>query len=75
MAGAVADPRSGRPAAEAGAAADRAMATLRRAVAAGYHDHAHMRTDTDLDVLRPRDDFRRLMLDLAFPAQVFAGGD
>ncbi len=55
---------SGLTAAEAKAAADAAMAVLGRAVAAGYHDAAHMRTDTDLDALRPRDDFRKLMTDL-----------
>ena len=45
-------------------AADGAMATLRRAVAAGYSDVAHMRTDTDLDALRQRDDFQKLIKDL-----------
>ena len=34
------------------AAADRAMRRLREAVAAGFRDLAHMRTDTDLDPLR-----------------------
>jgi serine/threonine-protein kinase len=52
---------SGLTAAEAKAAADAAMGALRRAVAAGYHDAAHLRTDTDLDALRPRDDFQQLM--------------
>jgi hypothetical protein len=31
-----------------------------------------MRTDTDLDSLRARDDFRVLMMDLAMPAEPFA---
>jgi serine/threonine-protein kinase len=72
LASAAADPRSGLPAADAAAEADRAMAALRRAVAAGYRDLAYLRTDTDLDPLRGRDDFRLLMLDLAMPADPFA---
>jgi hypothetical protein len=44
--------------------ADRAMTTLRRAVAAGYRNIANMRTDTDLDALRSREDFRKLLADL-----------
>ncbi len=71
-AGAAADPRSGVPAAEARAGADRAMATLRRAVAGGFRNVAYMRIDTDLDALRSRDDFRLLMMDLCFPAEPFA---
>jgi hypothetical protein len=51
---------------------DRAMDTLRRAVAAGFHNRGHMQTDTDLDPLRDREDFRLLMLDLAMPADPFA---
>jgi hypothetical protein len=47
---------------------DRAMEALRRAVAAGFKDIAHMRRDTDLDPLRTRPDFQALMMDLAFPA-------
>jgi serine/threonine-protein kinase len=55
---------SGLMAADARAAADGAMATLRRAVAAGYCNVAQMRTDSDLDALRQRDDFKALMKDL-----------
>jgi serine/threonine-protein kinase len=55
---------SGLTAAEARAAADGAMATLRRAVAAGFRNAAHLRADTDLDALRPRDDFQKLIQDL-----------
>jgi serine/threonine-protein kinase len=72
LASAAADPRSGLSAADAVAEADRAMAALGRAVAAGYHDLAQMQRDRDLDPLRGRDDFRLLMLDLAFPADPFA---
>src|SRR5262249_11046304 len=44
--------------------ADRAMAALRRAVAAGFAKAALIRRDTDLDPLRRRRDFQELMLDL-----------
>ena len=49
-----------------------AMAWLRRAVAAGYRNPAYLASDSDLDPLRSRDDFRALMADLAFPADPFA---
>jgi hypothetical protein len=44
--------------------ADRAMAWLTKAVAAGYQNRAHMEKDPDLDVLRDRDDFRKLLAGL-----------
>jgi serine/threonine protein kinase/tetratricopeptide (TPR) repeat protein len=47
--------------AEADAEADRAMAWLKQAVAAGYKDAEHMRKDTDLDALRGRADFMELV--------------
>jgi hypothetical protein len=50
------------------------MHWLRAAVAAGYRDHAQMRTDTYFDPLRQRPDFQLLMLDLAFPAEPFSKG-
>jgi serine/threonine-protein kinase len=65
-------PGSGMSAAEAPSELDRAMTALRAAVAAGYRDLAHIRTDTDLDVLRSRPDFQLLMMDLAFPDEPFA---
>jgi hypothetical protein len=65
-------PGSGVSPAEGRIEADRAMRWLRDAVASGFRDQAHMRTDTDLDPLRRRPDFQRLMLDLAFPADPFA---
>jgi hypothetical protein len=49
---------------QAGAEADRAMAWLTQAVAAGYKNAAHMKQDTDLDALRDRADFTRLMTKL-----------
>jgi hypothetical protein len=51
-------------AAQGRAAADKAMDALRRAFAAGKQYVAGMRTDTDLDVLRPREDFQKLLAEL-----------
>jgi hypothetical protein len=55
------DSPSGPQAREAGAEADRAMAWLTQAVAAGYKNVAHMKQDNDLDALRDRADFAKLM--------------
>jgi serine/threonine protein kinase len=41
--------------------ADRALAWLNQAVAAGYKNAAHMKQDKDLDVLRDRADFTKLV--------------
>jgi tetratricopeptide (TPR) repeat protein len=49
---------------DATAEADRAMAWLTKAVAAGYKDAAHMAKDKDLDALRDRPDFRALLAGL-----------
>ena len=38
---------------------------LRQAVAAGYRNAAHMKNDPDLDALRDREDFKRLIASLA----------
>jgi tetratricopeptide (TPR) repeat protein len=46
------------------AEADRAMAWLRQAVAAGVRDLAVLTRDKDIDVLRDRPDFEKLMADL-----------
>jgi tetratricopeptide (TPR) repeat protein len=40
---------------------DLAMETLRQAVAAGWKDAAHMNKDADLNPLRSREDFRKLL--------------
>jgi serine/threonine protein kinase len=72
ISGAAGEPGSGLTAAEGRAESDRAMANLRRAVAAGLRELAHMRTDSDLDPLRDREDFRLLMMDLAMPDDPFA---
>jgi serine/threonine protein kinase/tetratricopeptide (TPR) repeat protein len=45
--------------------ADLAMAWLRKAVAAGFKDAEHMKQDKDLDALREREDFTKLLAELA----------
>jgi tetratricopeptide (TPR) repeat protein len=64
-------PGSGLPAGDGPVELDRAMDTLRRAVAAGYSDFDWMRRDPDLDPLRSRPDFQLLTMDLAMPADPF----
>ena len=49
--------------------ADRAMQWLLKAVQAGYKDAAHMKKDTDLDPLRERDDFKKLIAELEKKAE------
>jgi tetratricopeptide (TPR) repeat protein len=63
---------SGVSAAEGPSELDRAMEILHRSIAAGLHSFDSMRLDPDLDALRPRSDFRLLLLDLAMPADPFA---
>jgi tetratricopeptide (TPR) repeat protein len=62
----------------AGRCADRAVALLARAAAAGFFEppgrRASLATDAAWDPLRDRDAFRLLRLDLAFPADPFARG-
>jgi hypothetical protein len=59
-------------AADAVAAADRAMGALRQAIAAGYRDVNQLRKDHDLMPLSARADFQLLMLDVSMPADSFA---
>jgi len=49
---------------KAAAEAERAMDWLKQAVVAGFNDVAHMKQDTDLEALRDRDDFRKLLEEL-----------
>jgi len=72
LAGLATEAGSGMTVAEGRAEADRAMESLRQAVAAGYRKLNLMRSDPDLDPLRSRPDFQFLMMDLAFPADPFA---
>jgi hypothetical protein len=44
--------------------AARAVELLRQAVAKGFGDQALMKKDADLDALRPRDDFRKVLADV-----------
>jgi serine/threonine-protein kinase len=44
--------------------ADRALAALRQAIAKGYQDAANLTKDPDLDPLRGRDDFRKLLTEV-----------
>jgi serine/threonine protein kinase/Flp pilus assembly protein TadD len=44
--------------------ADRAMELLQKAMAAGYRDGEHIAKDKDLDALRGRADFKKLIADL-----------
>jgi tetratricopeptide (TPR) repeat protein len=44
--------------------ADRAMDLLHKAVQAGFNDAPHMQKDTDLDPLRERVDFKKLLAEL-----------
>jgi serine/threonine protein kinase/tetratricopeptide (TPR) repeat protein len=72
LAGLVGAKGSGVSGVEGTAAAEEAMAILRRAVAGGYRDIGLFRVESGLDSLRSRDDFRLLMMDLAMPAEPFA---
>jgi hypothetical protein len=48
----------------AAADADRAVAWLTEAVARGFMDTARLKKDTDLDFLRDREDFKRLVAEV-----------
>jgi hypothetical protein len=49
--------------------AGQAVEVLRQAVAKGYKDAAHLKTDPDLAALRGRADFRQLVADLEAKAK------
>jgi serine/threonine-protein kinase len=65
---------SGVSAAEGETEAAAAIRSLREAVRSGYRAAIDYRTETALDPLRDRPDFRLLMMDLAMPAKPFATG-
>jgi eukaryotic-like serine/threonine-protein kinase len=71
LAGLAGQPGSNVSAAKACTEAETAVALLHRAVGTGYRSFDAYRTEDALDPLRGRDDFRLLMLDLAFPAEPF----
>jgi eukaryotic-like serine/threonine-protein kinase len=54
-------PGANRPADEE---ADRAMALLKQAITAGFNNAAHLKKDKDVDPLRGREDFKKLMAQL-----------
>jgi tetratricopeptide (TPR) repeat protein len=64
-------PGSGVTGAEGRAAADHAMAELRRAASTGFRVLSLMAFDHDLDPLRSRPDFQMLLSDLSFPGNPF----
>jgi len=49
--------------------ADRAMELLQKAVKAGFKYPAHMKQDKDLDALRDREDFKKLVAELGAPTK------
>jgi serine/threonine-protein kinase len=74
LAGLAGEVGSGISAAERASHAEEAMAILRREAAAGYYNIDLIRVEPGLDPVRPRDDFRRLIMDLCFPVEPFAVG-
>jgi hypothetical protein len=64
-------PGSRLSAAEPADQAEKAMAALRHAASMGYRNPDAYRTESALDPLRNRPDFRALMMDLVFPARPF----
>jgi hypothetical protein len=48
------------------------MALLHQAASLGYRNLGAYRSETALDALRTRDDFRLLLLDLSFPLDPIA---
>jgi tetratricopeptide (TPR) repeat protein len=72
MAGLAGRPASSVSAVEGVDEADKAMVLLRQAVTLGYRNPSAYRTESALDSLRNRPDFRVLVMDLAFPAEPFA---
>jgi tetratricopeptide (TPR) repeat protein len=71
LAGSLVRERSGK-AREAEAMAQAAVATLRRAIDAGYRDLQNLKMSQALNPIRSRADFQLLWSDLIFPADVFA---
>jgi hypothetical protein len=53
----------------ASAEADSAIALLRQTVAAGYRDWGYIKAERAFDVLRGRDDFKKLVSELERPQE------
>ena len=60
---------SGKSAGKKQEYADRAMELLQKAVKAGFKYPAHMKQDKDLDALRDREDFKKLVAELGAPTK------
>jgi eukaryotic-like serine/threonine-protein kinase len=60
-------------ASESARAADTAMELLARSVAVGIRNLNEFQIESALDALRTRDDFKLLMMDVAFPLEPFSG--
>jgi len=74
LSGVAGETGSGLTIAQGRAVADKAMASLRLAVAAGWKQANLLGVDSDFDPIRSRPDFQLLMMDLAFPKDPFARG-
>jgi tetratricopeptide (TPR) repeat protein len=66
---------SGVSSAEATSEAETAVALLHKTVRVGYRNPDAYRTEDALDPLRDREDFKLLMMDLAFPTEPLAGAE
>jgi hypothetical protein len=65
---------SGIPAEERQIETEKAIAVLRRILAEGFRA-PELRSESSPEPLRSRPDFRRLMMDVDFPARPFGRGD
>jgi serine/threonine-protein kinase len=75
LAGLAQDARSGLTADEGRVAMAAAIAALREAIGAGWHNPALIRSDPGLDPIRSRPDFQMLVADVEFPDDPFAPSD
>jgi serine/threonine protein kinase/tetratricopeptide (TPR) repeat protein len=64
LAGVAVDPDSGVTAQKGVAEVERAIMALRQAIAAGFDGVGRLRSDTSLDLVRPRADYQKLLKDL-----------
>lgn len=71
LAGVAGQPVSGASTADSEAEVRLATALLSKAAGTGYRQPDTYRTETALDPIRDRPEFRVLLLDLAFPARPF----
>jgi eukaryotic-like serine/threonine-protein kinase len=74
LAGLAGHPGAGMSAADGEEEAEQAMSRLYKAVGMGYRDAYAFRTESALDPLRSRTEFKLIMMDLAMPVSPFAPG-